>query len=202
MKAVKIWNDTPSDRQIEQIADRLAAGEIWIIPTDSIYGIMCDAFNSKAIDKVCRLKNINPEKNNLSIVCTDISMASEYARISDRTYTLMKDNTPGPFTFLCKSQSTLPKEFKRRKTVGIRIPDCVTARAIAERLGHPLLTSSIEFEDEDYARNPELIQEAYDGKVDGIAVGDNGGITPTTIIDCTESSPFIVREGLGIFEPE
>lgn len=202
MKSIKVWNDSPSDKQIEQIADRLAAGEVWIIPTDSIYGIMCDAFNPKAIDKVCRIKNINPEKNNLSIVCTDISMASEYARIGNRTYTLMKELTPGPYTFLCKAQSTLPKEFKKRRTVGIRIPDCSTARSIAERLRHPLLTTSIEFEDEDYARNSELICEAYEGKVDGIIEGDDGGNIPTTIIDCTESSPQLTREGLGHFDIE
>lgn len=197
MKSVKIWNDSPSDRQIEQIADRLAAGEIWIIPTDSIYGIMCDAFNTKAIDKVCRLKNINPEKNNLSIVCANISMASEYAKITDSAYALMKENIPGPVTFLCRSQSTLPKEFKRRKTVGIRIPDCETVRAVAESLGHPLLTSSIEFEDDDYARNPDLIREAYEGKVDGLVEGNDGGSIPTTIIDCTESAPQLIREGLA-----
>lgn len=197
MKSIKIWNDTPSDKQAQQIADRLQDGEIWILPTDSIYGIMCDALNQKAIRKVCELKNLNPEKNNLSIICNDISMASEYARLGNRTYSLLRDNTPGPFTFLCKSQSNLPKEFKSRKTVGIRIPDCETARLVAEKLGHPLLTTSITFDDEDYARNPELIMDAYKDKADGIALGEPGATRPTAIIDCTDDSPTILREGIA-----
>lgn len=196
MKSIKIWNDTPSEKQAEQIAEHLKAGEIWIIPTDSLYGIMCDALNQKAVKKVCDLKGINPEKNNLSIICNDISMVAEYARIGDRTFQLMRDYTPGPVTFICKAQSVLPKEFKKRKTVGVRIPDCKTATMIAEKLGNPLLTTSIEFEGNDYAINPELISEVYDGKVDGIALGEEGGLEPTTIIDCTEDSPNIVREGI------
>lgn len=196
MKSIKIWNDTPSEKQAEQIAEHLKAGEIWIIPTDSLYGIMCDALNQKAVKKVCDLKGINPEKNNLSIICNDISMVADYARIGDRTFQLMRDYTPGPVTFICKAQSVLPKEFKKRKTVGVRIPDCKTATMIAEKLGNPLLTTSIEFEGNDYAINPELISEVYDGKVDGIALGEEGGLEPTTIIDCTEDSPNIVREGI------
>lgn len=197
MKSIKIWNDTPSDKQAEQIAERLKAGEVWILPTDSLYGIMCDAMNQKAVRQVCELKGINPDKNNLSIICNDISMAAEYARIGDRTFELMRDNTPGPLTFICKAQSNLPKEFKKRKTVGIRIPDCLTAREIVSKLGNPLMTTSIEFEDDDYARNPELIAEAYDGKADGIVLGEEGTTEPTTIIDCVEDTPSIEREGLG-----
>lgn len=196
MKSIKIWNDAPSDKQAQQIAERLQDGEIWILPTDSIYGIMCDALNQKSVKRVCELKNIKAEKNNLSIICTDISMASEYARLGNRTYTLIRDNTPGPFTFLCKSQSNLPKQFKSRKTVGIRIPKCETARKVAEKLGHPLMTTSITFDDYDYARNPELIMEAYEGRVDGIVAGEEGNTEPTAIIDCAEDSPTILREGI------
>ena len=200
MKSIKIWNDTPSDKQAEQIADRLREGEVWIIPTDSLYGIMCDALNPKALKRVCELKGINPEKNNLSIICPDISMAAEYARIGNRTFELMRDNTPGPFTFICKAQSNLPKEFKKRKTVGIRIPASLTPRMVAEKLGNPLMTTSIEFEDDDYARNPDLILEAYEGKADGMAIGDDGQTLPTTIIDCVDDTPAIERQGLGIVE--
>lgn len=195
MKSIKIWNDKPSDRQLEQIAGRLRDGEIWILPTDSLYGIMCDALNHKAVRRVCELKNINPEKNNLSVVCDGISMASEYARFGNRTFTLLRDNTPGPFTFLCKAQSNLPKEFKVRKTVGIRIPDCATVRGVAEKLGNPLLTTSIEYDSDDFAINPELIMEAYDGRVDGIVMAEDGGTVPTAIIDCTDDNPAILREG-------
>ena len=198
MKSIKIWNDAPSDKQAEQIAERLKDGEIWIIPTDSVYGIMCDALNQKAVRAVCELKGINPEKNNLSIICPDISMAAEYARIGDRTFGLMRENTPCPITFICKAQSNLPKEFKKRKSVGIRIPDNLTARMVCEKLGNPLLTTSIEFEDEDYARNPELIMEAYDGKVDGVVIGEEGGTELTTVIDCTEDSLDIIREGIKL----
>lgn len=197
MKSIRIINDKPSDKQIDQIAERLKDGEIWILPTDSIYGIMCDALNQKAIRKVCALKNINPEKNHLSVICHNISMASEYARFNDRVFEMLRDSTPGPLTFLCKAQSSLPKEFKARKVVGIRIPDCFTTRSIAGKLGHPLLTTSIEFEDEDYARNPELIMEAYDGKVDGIVLGEEGGTLQTTIVDCVDNTPTVIREGKG-----
>lgn len=196
MKEIKIWNDNPSEKQIDEIVSALEEGEIWIIPTDSIYGIMCNALNQKAVEKVCRLKGLNPERNNLSVICHDISMASQYAKLSDSTFTLMRDNTPGPFTFICRAQNNLPKEFKKRKTVGIRIPRCETTLRIAERLGNPLLTTSIEFEDDDYAMNPELIKEAYEGRTDGIVIGEEGGISPTAIIDCMESSPSILREGL------
>lgn len=196
MKSVKIWNDNPSDKQIEQIAERLKDGEVWILPTDSIYGIMCDALNQKAIRRVCELKNLNPEKNNLSIICDGISMASEYSRLGNHTFQLMRDNTPGPFTFLCKAQSSLPREFKARKVVGIRIPDCTTIRALAEKLGNPLLTTSIEYDTDDYAINPELIMEAYDGKVDGMVVTDDGSTLHTAIIDCTDDTPAILREGV------
>ena len=197
MKSIKIWNDSPSEKQLEQIADRLKDGEIWILPTGGIYGIMCDALNQKAVRKVCALKNINPEKNNLSIICSDISMASEYARFGNRTFSLLHDNTPGPFTFLCKTHSVLPKEFKTRKIAGVRIPECNTVREIARILGNPLLTTSIEFADDDYAINPELIREAYDGKVDGIVMGEDGSTEPTAIIDCTDDSPTILREGVA-----
>lgn len=200
MKSIKIWNDSPSEKQAEQIAGFLKAGEIWIMPTDSLYGIMCDALDPKAVKEVCDLKGINPDKNNLSIICPDISMASEYARIGNRTFELMRDNTPGPFTFICKAQSNLPKEFKKRKTVGIRIPDCATPREVAAKLGHPLLTTSIEFEDDDYARNPELIMEAYDNKVDGIVLGEEGLSEATTIIDCIDDTPAIERQGIGEME--
>lgn len=197
MKSIKIWNDNPSEKQVEQIAERLKDGEIWILPTDSIYGIMCDALNQKAVRKICQLKNINPEKNNLSVICSDISMASEYARFGNHTFTLLKENTPGPYTFLCKTQSVLPKEFKARKIVGVRIPDCNAVREISKALGNPIMTTTIEFDSEDYAINPELVMEAYEGKVDGIVMAEDGKTEPTAIIDCTDDSPTIIREGVS-----
>lgn len=197
MRVVKIWNDTPSDRQLEEVASLLRDGEVMIWPTDTLYGIACSALEPKAIEQVCRLKGINPEKTNLSVVCPDIATASEYARIDNTVYRLMRDLTPGPYTFLCRAASSLPRAFKGRKVVGIRIPANDTTRAIAEALGAPVLTTSIEYADDDYARNPSLIAEAYDGRVGFMVEGEEGGIEPSTVIDCTGSEPEIVRQGLG-----
>ena len=197
MDKIKIWNDEPSAKQLDEIASRLEEGELVVIPTDTLYGITCDALNPKAIDKLCRLKGINPDKTNLSIICTDIAMASEYARFNNSDYRLLKENVPGAFTFLFKTASTLPKAFKGRKTVGVRIPDCNLARLLAGRLGHPLLTTSIEYEDEDYGTNPDLIAEAYEGKASMMVIGEEGNLVASTIVDCLGDEPIIVREGKG-----
>lgn len=201
MKIIKIWNDQASDRQLDEICNDLESGKTMILPTDTLYAIACDALNPKAIEHICRLKGINPEKTNLSIICSDISMASEYSRYDNYAFRLLKDNTPGPFTFLFKSASTLPKAFKGRKVVGVRIPDNRLCHDIVKRLGHPILSTSIEFEDDDYARDPGLIAEAYEGKVDVILEGNDGDTEPSTIIDCTGSSPEIIRQGKDI-KPE
>ena len=198
MKTIKIWNNEASERQLDQICAMLRDDQIIIIPTDTLYGIACDALNPKAIEKICRLKGINTEKTNLSIICSDISMASEYSRFDNKAFQLLRDNTPGPFTFLFKSASSLPKAFKGRKTVGIRIPDNKFCLDLVTRLGHPILTTSIEYSDDDYARNPDLIAEAYDGKVDMMIAADDGDTEPSTIIDCTGSEPEIIRQGKGI----
>ena len=200
MKTMKIWGDEPSDRQLDEITRDLRSGQIMIWPTDTIYGIACDALNPKAIERICRLKGLNPEKNNLSIVCADISQAAEYARFDNRVFQMLRNNTPGPFTFLCRSISTLPRAFRGRKTVGIRIPACNTCIAIARRLGNPVLTTSIEFDDEDYAIQPSLIAEEYYDRVDMFLEGENGGTEPSTTIDCTGDELEIVRQGIGILQ--
>lgn len=198
MNTIKIWNDSPSDRQIHDIAERILDGAIAIIPTDTMYAIVGDALNPKAIERICRLKGINPEKTNLSIICSDISMAAEYARIENAGYRILKEYTPGPFTLLFRSASSLPRAFKGRKVVGIRIPDCTLDRMLAEYIGHPLITTTIEYEDEDYARNPQLIAETYENQVDLMVEGDEGTTGLSTIIDCTGSEPEIIRQGIGI----
>lgn len=200
MKIIKTYSDSLSDRQLSEIVRDLEAGQIMIYPTDTLYAIGCDALNSKAIDKICKLKGINPEKTNLSIICKDISQLAEYARYDNSSYRMLKDNTPGEFTFLFKSSSTLPKVFKGRKIVGIRIPKSNIAISIVERLGHPILTTSIEYEDEDYARNPELITEAYYNSVDFVIDAGDGDTEPSTIIDCTGDEPEIIRQGKGILK--
>lgn len=197
MKTIKVWNDNLSERQLDEIVSELEMGSIIIYPTDTLYAIGCDALNIKAIDRICKLKRINPDKTNLSIVCSDISQVSEYAKYDNSIFKLLRDNTPGAFTFLFRASSSLPRAFKGRKVVGVRIPDNNVALSIVQRLGHPILTTSIEFEDEDYARNPDLIAETYQNKIDMLIDSGDGGVEPSTIVDCTGDAPEIVRHGVG-----
>ncbi|MDE6231147.1 MAG: threonylcarbamoyl-AMP synthase [Muribaculaceae bacterium] len=197
MRRIKIWNDSPSESQVREAADVIEKGGILIIPTDTMYALACDALNSKAIDRLCKAKGINPEKQPLSIICSDISMASEYARIQDDTFTLMRGNLPGPFTFLLKATSSLPKAFKGRKTVGIRVPDNNFTRRLADYLGHPLLSTSIPYaNDSDYAINPDLIAEYNETRADLMVEAEEGSTEVSAIIDCTGEEPVVVREGI------
>lgn len=195
MDVLKIYNDNIADNQVEKTIEILKDGGIIIVPTDTLYAIACDALNSKAIEKVCRLKGINPEKTNLSILCSDISMVSDYARFDNKSFKLMKDNTPGPFTFLFKAASSLPRAFKGRKIVGIRIPDNDATLKIINGLGNPLLSTSISFDENDYAINPDLIEEEYEDKADLMIKSENGNLIQSAIVDCTGSQPEILREG-------
>ncbi|MDE6010721.1 MAG: threonylcarbamoyl-AMP synthase [Muribaculaceae bacterium] len=198
METIKIWSDRPSEQQAGEIARMIGEGEIVILPTDTVYSIVCDALNPKAIARLCQLKGLNPEKNHLAVMCADISMASEYAHIDDGGYRLLKEYTPGPFTFLFRAGRNLPKAFKGRKTVGIRIPDSGTARGIVKALGHPVVTTSIEFEDSDHAREPELIAETYESQgVSMIVDNGEGAEEYSTIVDCTSGYPEVIREGKG-----
>lgn len=200
MEKIKIWNDNPSDSQLAQVADIIEKGGIAIIPTDSVYAIVCDATQPKAIERLCDIKHINPSKNNLSIICNDISMASEYARLDNKDFHLLKEYTPGPVTFLFRSASTLPKAFKSRKIVGIRIPDNLTARKISQYMNKPLLTTSIHWDDDDYAINPELIAESHEKLVDLMVIGEEGNTELTTILDCTDKEPVVTRQGKTMIE--
>lgn len=198
MKTLKIPHGQLSERQLDELCRDLSEGAIMIWPTDTLYGIACDAMNPKAIERVCALKKINPEKTNLSIVCSSISQASEYARINDKTFRLLRANTPGPYTFICPAASLLPRAFKGRKVVGIRISDNPVNNAVVDRLGHPVLTTSIEFDDPDYAISPSLISEAYNDKVDIMIEAAPGDTEPSTVIDCTGATPSVIREGKGL----
>lgn len=195
MDSIRIYNDNIAENQIQQVVELLKEGGVIVVPTDTIYAVACDALNPKAIEKVCRLKGINPEKTNLSILCDDISMVSEYAKFDNYAFKLMKDNTPGPFTFLFRAASSLPRAFKGRKIVGIRIPDNEAVRKIVSALGNPLLSTSISYRDDDFGINPDLIEEEYNDKADLMIKGDDGKLQPSAIIDCTSSSPEIIREG-------
>ncbi len=197
MNTIKIWNARASERQLHDISQRLKEGELAVIPTDTMYAVVGDALNMRAVDRLCRLKGINPDKTNLSIICSDISMASEYSRIDNTGFRLMKQHCPGPFTFLLKAASTLPRAFKGRKVVGVRIPDHEFARQLAETLGNPIITTSIEYEDADHAMSPGLIAETYENKVEMMVEGDDGTTDVSTIVDCTGDQPEIVRQGVG-----
>jgi tRNA threonylcarbamoyl adenosine modification protein (Sua5/YciO/YrdC/YwlC family) len=188
-------------RAINAAIDALRDGQIIIYPTDTLYALGCDALNNRAIERLCKIKGINPEKNTLAIVCGSLSQAAEYARIDNNAFRLLKHYLPGAFTFILPASSALPKIFKGRKTVGIRIPDNEIDTALASELGNPIMTTSIPFTKD--TADPWSIAELYKNNGD-IALCIDGGDandTPSTIIDTTDSStPKIIRQGLGIFE--
>ena len=194
-----MYTSNINDRFMDEVIDTLRDGGIVIYPTDTLYAIGCDALKNNAIERICKIKGINPQRTNLSIVCSDISQASQYARIDNRAYQLLRENLPGAFTFILPAASTLPKVFKGRKTVGIRVPDNVIACEIASRLGNPILTTSIEWdEDPEDGCNPQAIAMKYEGVVDIVIDGGYGELVPSTVVDCNDSSnPEIIREGKG-----
>lgn len=200
MKLLKVFPDNPNNKFIEIAAQSLRNGEIIIYPTDTLYALGCDALNNGAIEKICKLKSIKSEKTNLSIICENIAQVAEYAQFSNEHFKIMKANLPGAFTFIFPALNKLPKAFKGRKTVGIRIPDNNIALELVRILGNPIMTTSIEYADEDYARNPELIAERYAEYASVIIDGGDGDIAPSTIIDFTEGEPIIVREGKGVLK--
>lgn len=199
MKILKMYTSNINDRFMDEVIETLRDGGIVIYPTDTLYAIGCDALKNNAIERICKIKGINPQRTNLSIVCSDISQASQYARIDNRAFQLLRENLPGAFTFILPAASTLPKVFKGRKTVGIRVPDNVIACEIAARLGNPILTTSIEWDDDpEDGCNPQAIALKYEDIVDIVIDGGSGELTPSTIVDCTDSAaPEIVREGKG-----
>ena len=200
MKILKMYTSNINDRFMDEVIETLRDGGIVIYPTDTLYAIGCDALKNNAIERICKIKGINPQRTNLSIVCSDISQASQYARIDNRAFQLLRENLPGAFTFILPAASTLPKVFKGRKTVGIRVPDNVIACEIAARLGNPVLTTSIEWDDDpEDGCNPQAIALKYEDIVDIVIDGGSGELTPSTIVDCTDSAaPEIVREGKGV----
>lgn len=207
MKILKSLGDSPDERTLNEAVTLLRDGFIIIYPTDTIYALGCDALNQKAIERLCRIKNLNPDKNLLSIVCPDISEAAKYARIDNRAFKMLKEYLPGPFTFVLPAATQLPKVFKGRKSVGVRIPDNAFARALAQELGGPILTSSVNpaldgnASDADMC-DPEALAMHYD-YVKDIALtvdGGEGSMIGSTVVDCLDSnSPTIIRQGVGEF---
>ncbi|MGI6047866.1 MAG: L-threonylcarbamoyladenylate synthase [Petrimonas sp.] len=198
---IKLYNENPNPRELEKVVSVLKDGGIVIYPTDTLYGMGCDALNVRAVEKICDLKGINPQKSNLSIICNDLSAISEYAKVDTPTFKLMKRNLPGPFTFILPTTSSLPKIYKNKKTVGIRIPDNLIIREIVEMLGNPVLGTTVKLEEDEeieYITDPELIHEKWEGIVDIVIDGGFGGIEPSTVVDCTSDEPEIVRQGKGV----
>lgn len=200
MRILEILDENINERHIESIANVLRDGGIIIYPTDTVYAIGCDALNNQAIERICSLKAMKSAKTNLSIICSDISEVADYAKFNNQHFRLLKHYLPGPYTFIFPALSKLPKAFKGRRTVGVRIPDNNIARAIVRELGRPILTTSVEGRDDDYACDPELLAEAYNGRVDLLVASGRGGLEPSTVVDCTGDEPEVVRQGKGEFD--
>lgn len=197
---IKIYEDNPNPKAIEQVVNVLRKGGVVIYPTDTVYGLGCDITNTKALERVARLKGVKLEKSNFSFICNDLSHLSDYVRqIDTPTYKLLKRALPGAYTFILPGNNNLPKVFKKKKTVGIRVPDNAIALAIVEALGNPIISTSIHDEDTllEYTTDPELIYEKWDSMVDVVIDGGYGGNEASTVIDVTESHPEVVREGKG-----
>lgn len=198
---LKIYPSNINDRAIAQAVDALRQGEIIIYPTDSLYAMGCNALYNKAIERLCAIKGINPAKQMLSVVCDSMSQASEYARIDNRAFDVMRRNTPAPFTFILPAAPTLPKVFKGRRTVGIRIPDNAIARALAEALGNPILSTGINPDPDTESVDPRALELEYASTAQVIIDGGEGGTTPSTVVDLTDSSdPQIVRQGCATLQ--
>jgi len=196
---IKLYEENPNTRVIQKIANALREGGLIIYPTDTVYAIGCDIFHAKAVEKICKLKEEDPRKANLSFICPDLSQVSEYAKVDTPTFKMLKRNTPGPFTFILNGSNKLPKLFKLKSTVGIRIPDNAITEAIARELGNPLMSMTLHDVDDqiEYTTDPELIDERYGSTVDLVIDGGIGGIIQSTIVDCTEDGFQIIRQGKG-----
>lgn len=196
---LRINQDNPASRKIQQVVEVLESGGVIIYPTDTVYGLGCDIFNQKAVERICQLRGLKPEKAMLSFICNDISQISEYTTpISNDVFKLMKRNLPGPFTFILPSNNQVPKLFKNRKrTIGVRIPDNRIIQALVEELGRPILTTSLKSDDEilEYFTDPIDIYEDFKKKVEIVIDGGVGGNRPSAIIDCTQDLPEVIREG-------
>ena len=196
---IRIYPENPNPREMAKALKALRDGKLVIYHTDTIYAIGCDALNVRAVEQICALKGVNPQKSNLSIICHDLSNISEYAKVSNAAFKVLKKNLPGPFTFILPTSSRLPKIYKNRKEVGIRVPDNNIARSLVAELGNPILTMSVHDEDEiiEYSTDPELIHEKYASKVALVINGGYGGTEASTVVNCVDDTFDIVRQGKG-----
>ena len=205
MKTLRIYPTSINRPFIEEAAAILRDGGIIIYPTDTFYALGCSAISNNAIEKLCKIKGINPQKETLSVICSGISQASEYARIDNHAFKLMRDNLPGPFTFILPAATTLPKVFKGRHSVGVRIPDNPIAVALAEELGNPLLSTSITLGADSGMDEiePESIEMEYESnpEIELMINGGTGALTGSTVVDLSDSrNPEIIRQGAGYLQ--
>lgn len=196
---LQLHPENPQPRNIATIVDILSKGGIIIYPTDTIYGLGCDIFNHKAIERICRIKNIDPKKAQLSFVCYDLSDLSRYTKsIGTPLYRMLKQYLPGPYTFILPASKEVPKILQSKKnTIGLRIPDNLIARTIVKELGHPILSTTLPGTMVEEYTDPELMYDNFGKLVDVVADGGIGGMVPSTVIDCTGDEPVLVRQGAG-----
>ena len=199
---IKLYPENPNLKDVGKVVKILQEGGLVIYPTDTKYAIGCDALDIRAVEQICRIKGVNPEKNNLSIICYDLSSISTYTKVNNSVFKLIRDYLPGPYTFILPTSNGLPKIYKKRKEVGIRMPDNPVIREICRELGHPMLSMSVHYDadEPEYTTDPELIYERYENLVDMVIDGGYGDLEGSTVVDCT-SDPFeIIRHGKGTIE--
>jgi len=200
---IRIYEENPNPKEIKKVVKILRDGGVIIYPSDTVYALGCDIKNTRALERVAQLRSVKLEKANFSFVCEDLSNLSDYVKqIDTPTFKLLKRNLPGPYTFILPGNNNLPSVFKKKKEVGIRVPDNSITRAIVQELGNPIISTSIKDEDEviEYTTDPELILEKWDHLVDAVIDGGYGGNVPSTVIDLTGPEPVVVREGKGSLE--
>ena len=200
---IKLFEENPNQRLLEKVASILRKGGLIIYPTDTVYGLGCDITNTKALERIARIKGIKLAKANWSFVCADLSNLSDFVRqIDSSTFKLLKRALPGPYTFILPGNNNLPKDFKKRKTIGIRDPDNGIARALVSALGNPIVSTSIHDEDDilEYTTDPELIFEKWKSVVDVVIDGGYGDNVASTVIDVSSGIPEVLREGKGSVE--
>ncbi len=197
---IRIYEENPNPKAIAKVVSILKNGGLIIYPTDTVYGLGCDITNLKALEQVARIKQVKLEKSNFSFICHDLSNLSDYVKqIDTSTFKILKRALPGPYTFILPGSKNLPNPFKKKKTVGIRVPNNNIALEIVKKLGNPIISTSIRDDDEvlEYTTDPELILEKWDALVDVVIDGGYGDNEPSTVIDLSEGTPVIIREGKG-----
>lgn len=199
---IKIYPENPNPKEIGKVVSVLQDGGLVIYPTDTMYAIGCDAMNVRAVEQICKMKGVNPAKSNLSIICYDLAEISEYAKVSNTVFKLIRDYLPGPYTFILPTSNGLPKIYKNRKEVGIRMPAHPVIQEICRELGHPMMTMSVHYDadEPEYATDPELIHERYESAVDLVVDGGYGGTEGSTVVDCTTEPFEMIRQGKGMIE--